>query len=148
SRLVSVNSTGTGPGNRDSYSPLLSSDARYVLFRSRATTLTSDFVTGFENLFFADLQPGTNYALTTSGVGDATMTPDGHFVAFLSSVPFNGPLILYVWDSQLHSKIYTNANTGLSQVALSPDGRWLLYVTTGLYATDLATGTNILITSS
>ena len=32
--LVSVNTNGTGPGNLDSYSPQLSSDGRWVVFRS------------------------------------------------------------------------------------------------------------------
>ena len=65
--LVSVNMNGSGPGNSNSYSPIVSSDGRFVLFRSQAQNLASgSFGTGIENLFLRDLQSGTNYALTAA----------------------------------------------------------------------------------
>ncbi len=38
--LVSANSTGTGEGNKDSYSPTISSDGRFILFVSKSSNLT------------------------------------------------------------------------------------------------------------
>jgi len=37
--LISVNLNGSGPGNSNSYSPILSRDGRFVLFRSQAQNL-------------------------------------------------------------------------------------------------------------
>ncbi len=64
--LVSVNSSGIGPGNKESDSPDISSDGRYVLFRSKAANLVAGSFSGTENLFLRDLQAGTTYALTTT----------------------------------------------------------------------------------
>ena len=65
--LVSVNTNGNGSGNAASYSPILSYDGRYVLFRSKAANLASIANTGgYENLYFRDMQAGTTRALTTN----------------------------------------------------------------------------------
>jgi hypothetical protein len=55
--LVSVNAAGTGSANSDSYSPILASDGQSVLFRSRASNLSSAvMLVGTENLFWRDLR--------------------------------------------------------------------------------------------
>src|SRR5205085_1124349 len=93
--LVSINSSGTGPGNKDSYSPLINTDGRYILFRSKASNLASGSFSGTENLFLRDLQSGTTLALTTTGAASpVTMTPDGRYVVSLSVAPN-----FYVWDT-------------------------------------------------
>jgi hypothetical protein len=58
------------------------------------------------------------------------MTPDGRFVAFSGiAVPLPSTC-LCVWDSQLARLVYTNALiTGISNVALSPDGNRIAYAT-------------------
>jgi hypothetical protein len=145
--LVSVNLTGSGPGNANSYSPVVSSDGRFVLFRSLSQNLASgSFGTGVENLFLRDLQFGTNYALTAaspSPVSSAMMTPDGHFVAFIGKIAGSSSSYLYVWDSQLAALVYTNTTAGLLQVAISPDGQRLAYCTaSGLFLADRANPAN------
>jgi len=61
--LISTNATGSGPGNGDSYSPVISASGRFVLFLSKARNLTTDIIGGgTENLFLRDLQAGTTYA--------------------------------------------------------------------------------------
>ena len=144
--LASMSSGGSGPGNGASYFATLSSDGRYVLFRSLARNLASGSFSGYENLFVRDLQIGTNYALThTTGntvITVGSMTPDGRFVAFsgnTGSTPY-----LYVWDSQLAGLVYTNAVRGILNVAVSPDGNRIAYATQGgmLYAMDRAANTN------
>jgi Tol biopolymer transport system component len=125
-----LDSTATpgGYGNGDSYSPTLSTDGRYVLFRSLASNLGVGSFSG-ENLFFRDRQTQSTIALTTSGVGPGAMTPDGRAIAFVSlSNPLPG---LYVWDSTLGRLVYTNRafTSSISTVVMSPDARWVAYTT-------------------
>jgi Tol biopolymer transport system component len=143
--LVSVNSAGSGSGNGASYSPTISADGRYVLFRSVAQNLAAGpFTAGYENLFLRDLQAGTTYALThTTFAGPAgAMTPDGRFVAFSGIIPGNSAK-LYVWDSQAASLIYTNAVSGIVNLAVSPDGNRIAYSTSStLSAVDRVASTS------
>jgi len=153
--LISTNATGSGPGNGDSYSPVISASGRFVLFLSKARNLTTDIIGGgTENLFLRDLQAGTTYALTTSGIRNgipmrylASMTPDGHFVAF---VPNNGTIC--VWDSLAATTVYTSYNGGYALVtAISPDGNRIVYnssnIGSGCYVTDRAANTDSLTAS-
>ncbi len=149
--LASVNSSGTGPGNKESYSPEISSGGRYVLFRSKAGNLAAGSFTGTENLFVRDLQAGTNHALTTNGLCCAAMTPDGRFVAFVDMVgSISGKL--YVWASGSATRVYTNSTSGITTVAISPDGNRIAYragsTAMGLFVADRAAGTNGTVSSS
>jgi Tol biopolymer transport system component len=143
--LVSVTGTGAGSGNSASYSPAISADGRYVLFRSLAGNLTATYLTsGYENLFVRDLQRGTNYLLrqTSSGSPLGAMTPDGRFVAFYGSIPGYTPR-LYVWKAASGRLVYTNALSGLTNLGISPGGTRIAYTTTTtLSALDWVSGTN------
>ncbi len=148
--LVSASTNG-GFGKGASYSPTLSTDGRYVLFRSYARDLApaSYSSIGIVNVFLRDRVAGTTYALTFSGGVDAAMTPDGHYVAF---VGYNfSSYYGYVWDSQAAVRIYTNATSSASSAGISPDGRWFLYFSTSsppqLSAEDLVAGTNCVISN-
>jgi hypothetical protein len=159
--LVSVSTDGVHSGNRDSFSPTISASGRYVLFHSKASNLAAgSFGSGVENLFFRDLQTGTTYALTyaTSGTGvnSASMTPDGRSVAFIGTAA--GVLAgtqLYVWNSQLTARTYTNSATFSSAtfpvVAISPNGQKLAYLANSplnLFAVDLVANTVVTINPS
>ena len=144
--LASVSTDGIHPGNGDSFSPVLTADGRYLLFHSKASNLTAgSFGSGTENLFFRDLQTGMTYPLTASGVVAAAMTPDGHSVAFIGLPPgLSGSKQLYVWNSQLATRTYTNAVTTSFAVAISPNGKKLAYLANtsiSLFAVDLAANT-------
>ena len=140
--LVSVNSNGNGPGNGDAYSVTISANGQYVMFTSVAKNLAPGFFVN-SNLFVRNLQSATTYALTTNGFWGAAMTPSGRFVAFLA--PYSNP-ILYVWDAQSASRIYTNATSGIQAAAISPDGHNVVYWTSaGLFAGDVGAGTNWMI---
>jgi hypothetical protein len=145
--LVSVNSSGTGPGNAASYSPLIGTDGAGVLFRSKASNLAAgSFSSGSENLFFRSLSTATAYALTTGGVLSSSMTPDGSMVAFSGEIPGTSVNKIYVWNSQTGARIYTNSASGASCVAISPNGQWITYATNGsLYGVNLASGAGWLI---
>jgi Tol biopolymer transport system component len=124
--LVNISTNG-GFGDADAYLPVISTDARYVLFRSQSRNLANgSFGTGIENLFLRDRQFETTYALTTgssgAGISSAAMTPDGRFVAFVGRVGTGGTN-LYVWDSQSASRNYTNSVTSPATVSISPDGQ-------------------------
>ena len=153
--LVSVNSAGTGSGNKGSYSPVVSLNGRFVLFRSMASDLVPGSLTG-ENLFLRDMQNGTIAALTTSGLPGTpapVMTPDGRYVAYAVGAL---SATLYVWDSSVGRRVYTNTPSSLYGLALSADDRWMAFSTrTGvtpytyyLYVTDLALNTTRAIESN
>jgi Tol biopolymer transport system component len=156
-QLVSINAAGTGPGNGDSYSPILSSNGQFVLFRSKAGNLAPGMTSGVENLFWRDLQAHSTSALTTNGVTAASMTPDGRVVAFITSSlkTFSTTLSdrLYQWDSQSKSIVFSlNGAGGFGSVALSPNGQRLAFTTNTadlnqLQVLDLSSGTNWIIAS-
>ena len=121
--LVSVNSTGTGEGNAASYTPTISSDGRFVLFLSTATSLAAgSYGSGTENLFLRDQQRGVTYALKSAGQAAFSMTPDGHYVAFTDTAGATAGRI-YLWDSQLAQRVATNSGTTyIQKISISPDG--------------------------
>lgn len=125
--LISVNTNGTGPGNADSFSPIISADGRYVLFHSFATTIAPGItVTNYENLFRRDTQLGTTIALITNTTGGPLVvaaSPDDRFVAVGGS-----GLTTYVWDLQAGYQLYRNS-TNVTALAISPDGTKLAYMT-------------------
>ena len=78
--------------------PMWAPDSRSIAYVSNRT--------GTENLFLRDLQSGTTYALSTTGVLGASATPDGRFIAFGGQ---SGNL--YVWDAQA-AAIVSSRKTG------------------------------------
>jgi Tol biopolymer transport system component len=134
--LVSVNTNGTGPGNSASYSPVISTDGRFVLFQSLARNIAQGIVLG-ANLFIRDRQAGITYALNSPGYS-ASMTPDGRFVFY----NFDSKPTVIVWDSLAVRNIFTNAiaspNAGAA-LAISSDGKLAAYgISGGLHIIDLA----------
>lgn len=145
--LVSTGMTANAFGNSNSYSPVVSYDGRFVLFRSAASNLASG-TSGAENIFLRDMQLKTTYALTTSGAAQtsASMTPDGQYVAFSGGIPGQSSAYIYVWNSSTASRIYTNTSTSPFQIAISADGSKLAY--SGLSAVsmvNLVAKTNVMV---
>lgn len=145
-KLVSVDTTGTTSGNADSYSPILSSNGRYVLFHSKAGNLASGVSgTTSENVYWRDLQSGATRVLSTNNnlnyPENGAMTPDGQFVVVSS---FSGPL--YVWNTTLNAVVYTNTLASIVALGISPDGNRIGIVTTGsingAYAVDRSASLN------
>ena len=139
--LVSVNTSGTGSGNGPSYTPLLSADGRYVLFRSKAGNLVSGSLTGGENLFLRDQQAATTRALTTTGDSLASMSPEGRFVALVEGGT------IYLWDNQAVARVATNSPGSTPQaLSISADGNKLAWFAgpppISLSVLDRVTGSN------
>jgi Tol biopolymer transport system component len=152
--LVSQNSSLTGSGDRDSYSPLISSNGQFILFRSKASNLAPGLTAGIENLFWRDMRAATNLALTVNGLWSASMTPDGSLVAYVgnSSKVAAGADQLQVWNSGTRTLLYSLTTTGthFGPVAISGDGRTLVYLLNvsgaqQIWVSDLTSKTNRLI---
>ncbi len=140
-QLISQNVAGTGDGNGQSFTPLLSSDARYVLFYSQANNLTGSPLSG---LYLRDRVLGTNYALMSSGsAGSAAMTPDGRRVAYLDI----GANKFYVWDTAAAQRIYTNTFF-FAAPSISPDGNLVVGCDTQLKVVNLISNTLTVIGAS
>lgn len=148
--LVSMNTNGTASGNAASYSPVISRDGRFVVFRSKATSLArGTYAAGAENLFACDLQNSVTYALTTNGVIAAAITPDGHYVAFSDTSAASLGRI-FLWDTQAARRSRTNSTvTAIKAIAISPDGNRLAYwagsASLSLFVADLKANTNWMI---
>ncbi|MFZ1074284.1 MAG: hypothetical protein WAO21_12730 [Verrucomicrobiia bacterium] len=135
--LVSVNTLGTGPGNGDSYSPVISANGRCVLFLSTANNLAVNSPSSTETItpYLRDLHAGRTFALPAyDDVSSdstlpslASMTPDGHFVAYLS---WPGLCVGDVWDTPGWMNSLTNvytSNPSIASLAISPDGNRIAY---------------------
>src|SRR5258708_4790389 len=91
--LASLNLNGTGGGNGDSMPAAVSTNGRYALFESTARDLATSDTNVFSDVFVRDLVTSTTLMVSTSTNGGAAngvsrgaaMTPDGRYVAFVSS---------------------------------------------------------------
>ena len=91
--LVSGNLSGTGGGNGDSVSGQASTNGQFVVFQSDAGNLVPNDTNGVTDIFVRDLVAGTTTLVSVSTNGgpangastDPVMTPDGRYVAFISS---------------------------------------------------------------
>lgn len=140
-----ANSAGTAPSN--AHSPSLSADGRWLLFRSQAVGTSVESGT----LFVRDMQLATNWVLTTASSVTPAMTPDGRFVAFVGPIPGTSLSYLYLWDSSLGARVLTNTTTGISSIAISPDGNLLAHNSSSpaeLRLLDRAAQTNWTVTSA
>jgi len=125
--LVSVNTSGA-LGNGNSYSPVLSTNGNYVLFRSQASNLAAGTFSGTDNLFLRNLKLGTTWALTTNGFAAGAMTPDGSLVAYTDTTSARGG-IFYIWNTLSSAPPTSECAVveGISGLAISPDGSWVAY---------------------
>lgn len=89
--LVSVNADGAAAGNGRSLSPLITPDARYVLFRSRASNLAANDTNDMSDVFLRDLTLGRTILLSlnrdATGAGNQfsgnpVMSADGSTILF------------------------------------------------------------------
>lgn len=161
--LVSVNMAGTGGGNGDSLPRAISTNGQYVLFESTASNLVANDINLFSDVYVRDLVNHTTTLVSVSTNGfsgngissSSAMTPDGHYVAFTSTVSTlvpgdtNGITDVFVRD--LVGGATGLASVGAAQAfpanvspgstsdspAISPDGRYVAFYST---ATNLVAG--------
>jgi Tol biopolymer transport system component len=152
--LVSRSSAGARKSANDfSNRPAISADGRYVLYESAATDLvpgqSDDPDAGTLDLFLFDRAAGTTAlvthargALATSAGGFEDPLPalsaDGRWVAFTSRRPDltatpGGDLNVYLYDREGGglTLVATSLSNSQRQLALSGDGRFLAFLSTG-----------------
>ena len=137
--------------NASSSSPALSSDGRYLAFRSGATNLVAGDTNGKEDIFVRDLQTGTTtrVSVTSSGaeaIGGSyspDISGDGRYVVFLSASrnldpradDYGSKQLVFVHDRQVGqtvlASVYPDGNileVGLlDQPTISRDGRYVAF---------------------
>jgi len=159
--LVSVNGSGIAGGNGDSFPSAISTNGQFAVFES----LASDLITGDTNaatdIFVRDtvnnittlVSVSTNGSIGNAYSRDATITPDGRYVAFVSAASnldagdTNGIPDVFVRDLQLGvttlaspgAQTFTGTTgtpltTGSSseEPILSADGRYVAFYSTAI----------------
>ena len=156
--LVSANLSGTGGGNGNSMLGQVSTNGQFVVFQSDASNLVPNDTNGVTDIFVSDLVAGTTTLVSVSTNGgpangastDPVMTPDGRYVAFISSasnlVPgdTNGIPDVFVRDLIAGTNCLVSvgaflAPSGPSSImatpVITPDGRYVAFFS---LATNLA----------
>jgi Tol biopolymer transport system component len=178
--LVSENLSDTGGGNRGSMSGQASTNGQFVVFQSDADDLALNDTNNATDIFVRDLAAGTTTLVSVSTNGgsangystDPVMTPDGRYVAFISSasnlVPSdtNGIPDVFVRDLIARTNYLLSANAVASgdttnpvmaTPVITPDGRYVAFFSSAkdlvpsvpatsqgeIYVRDLLTGSTI-----
>jgi Tol biopolymer transport system component len=158
--LVSGNLNGTGGGNGNSMLGQVSANGQFVVFQSDASNLVPNDTNGATDIFVSDLVAGTTTLVSVSTNGasangastDPVITPDGRFVAFISSasnlVPgdANGIPDIFVRDLIAGTNCLVSAGALLASGSatsimatpvITPDGRYVAFFS---FATNLVSG--------
>jgi Tol biopolymer transport system component len=150
--LVSIDATGTQPGNNGSYAPVFSPDGTKVAFVSSANDLGPTDPDTYEDVYVRDLVAGTTRlvsvdasgtdAASSSSFGVPGFSPDGESIYFQSSATdlvatpdANGDADLFARDltTGTTTLVTTNAagtasgNSGAGIPVLSRDGTKLAF---------------------
>jgi Tol biopolymer transport system component len=148
--LASGSVSGTGGGNGNSMLGRTSTNGQFVVFQSDASDLVPNDTNGVTDIFVRDLVAGTMVLVSVSMNGgpangastDPVMTPDGRFVAFISSasnlVPgdANGIQDVFVRDLVAGTNYLVSvnaiapsnsANPIMAMPVLTPDGRYVAF---------------------
>jgi Tol biopolymer transport system component len=152
--LLSVNLSGTGGGNGDSFPTGLSTNGQYALFESDANNLVAGDTNNAMDIFVRDVVNGATLLVsvgTNGGCGNgashsSVMTPDGRYVAFCSAasdlVPDDTNGIPDIFVRDLQSGVTTLAspgalrfNSGASSDSpvITPDGHYVAFQSWALF---------------
>ncbi len=151
--LVSASLTGIGGGNSNSYGGTISTNGRYVVFASDASDLVAGDTNNVTDVFLRDMQAGTTTLISVAtnggpGNGSSTapfMTPDGRYVAFVSTASnlvandTNGIPGVFVRDTQAGTTTLVSAGAGgqtlpgllvMGSPVMTPNGRYVAFFST------------------
>lgn len=146
--LLTLNSSGTGGSNGNSFAGNLTPDGRYLVFMSSATDLVPFVTSPLDNIYVRDLQTGLNTLVSVNSAGTdggnarsyfCSMTPNGRFVLFVSDasnlVPNDDNAVPDIFVRDLTAGTTTRVefidashvhnNFALPQI--SPDGRFVVF---------------------
>lgn len=145
---VSVSRLGV-EGNRDSFSPSISADGRYVVFLSSADNLVDEDNNGYRDVFIFDREAGdvTRISMGYDGSeangdsSDAHISNDGRFVTFVSEATNlvkddnNGFGDVFLYERMRGTiRLVSRTQDGVQgdnrslQPAISADGRFIAFV--------------------
>jgi Tol biopolymer transport system component len=154
---ISVASDGT-PADRNSYSPAVSADGRYVAFESYASNLVAGDTNSQTDVFVRDRATGTTERVSVAAGGtqgngrsaQVRISADGHYVLFLSDATnlvagdTNAATDLFLYDRVTHAPERVSLGAGGVQAnghnyasGMSPDARWVVFSSD---ATNLVSG--------
>ncbi len=157
---VSVSTAGT-EGNGSSVSPSVSSDGRYVSFRSSATNLVADDTNGFYDVFVRDTIAGITSRVSVSTAGTESnghnyvpsISPDGRYVAFRSNASnlvandtnSRGDIFVHDRTTGITSRVSVSeagveGDGNCYSAAISSDGRYVVFES---FSTNLIGGTTL-----
>ncbi len=161
-----------GPGWPRSYSPLLSEDGRWLVFKAVGGTAPPACLILRRDLQTDALEVvATNVDFVASDTPDSSgpvMTPDGRFIAYTASGTTAAARNVFRWDGQTRTAVPVSVDlsgvlstNGMSDApALSADGRFVTFVSSAtvlltnpvngefqVYVRDLESGTTQLVTA-
>jgi hypothetical protein len=157
-RLVSVNTAGTGPGNANSTDASVSDDGRFVVFTSSASNLVAGDNNSRSDVFVRDLVNNTTRAVSTNaagtgfGNGDSlagVISDNGHYAVFASdatnlaaadSTPTRDIFVRNLVDNTTQlvstSTLGAGGNAQSDNPSISATGQYITFLS---LATDLGT---------
>jgi Tol biopolymer transport system component len=173
--MASVNLAGTGGGDGHSMFGQVSTNGQFVLFESDAGNLVAGSTNWIGNIYVRDMQAETTKLVSVATNGgaangrsyDAMMTPDGHYVTFISeasnlvSGDNNGIPDVFVRDMIAGTTAVVSVGAAgpttviMATPQITPDGRYVAFFSsaTGMvagasmngetYIRDLSAGTTI-----
>jgi len=147
---VSQNLAGTGGGNAASFLDQVSTNGQFVLFESGANNLAAADTNWYRDIYVRNVPAGTNILVSVAanggpangGSGDAVMTPDGRYVAFVSGATnlvaggtANVTANVFLRDlvagtTTLVSVGATGLSTTMAAPQITPDGRYVVFFST------------------
>ncbi len=149
--LVSTNINGTGGGNDNSVLGQVSTNGQFVVFQSDASDLVPNDTNGVTDIFMRNGVAGTTTLVSVAPDGspgngastDPVMTPDGRYVAFISSATnlmagdTNGIPDVFVRDLVLGTNYLISVgasgpNGSMATPVITPDGRYVAFFSTAM----------------
>ncbi len=145
---VSLNTDGNQVVDRDSFDPSISSDGRYITFRSASDEFVSGDTNNAQDIFVRDRQAGTTERVSVSSSGvegandssDGSISADGRFVVYRSDASnlvggdTNGTTDIFLFDRNTHTTILVSVSgTGIVgnypsySGSISPDGSTVVF---------------------
>jgi Tol biopolymer transport system component len=158
---VSVDSSGV-QGNKDSGTPAISADGRFVAFMSDATNLVVGDTNARTDVFVHDSQTGQTVRVSVDSAGvqgnnhsvQPVISPDGRFVAFSSTAnnfaagDTNSYYDVFMHDLQTSQTTCVSVNaagipSGGTQPSISSDGHFVSYSGFGVVVRDTQNGVTV-----
>lgn len=146
-RIISMGYDGS-QGEDDSRQPVISSDGRYIAYRSDANNIVPGLSGGYDRIFRYDTLAGENELVdeslvSTQSVNTSSSTPrmsnDGRYVLFTSSFGFvpedtNGSQDIYVRDTETGEYMWvdfygdgTSLDGNWGEIAFAGDGSYVTF---------------------